>query len=168
MPSFVLQQVSSKFARSNAAATLEKPINLKYISKYLDETLFARLNSIAYKGLIHIWGAKYERYHQFQKMCACESLVFFRREKRIFAYGVIAEITINEALADSIWGRDNNNETWPLIFFLRRLVFRNSSAAEFNRIIGRKPNDNWQALFALALPESPAFTALLSETLYGD
>src|SRR6266550_3349279 len=98
MPSVVLQQVSSAFARKNAARTLEKPVGIRFIERYLDPALLTALRTIAPDGAIRIWGTKVERSHQFVKMPPRESFVLFRRSKYVFAHGVIAETTVNEAL----------------------------------------------------------------------
>jgi len=157
MPSVVLQQVSSPFARSNAAGTLEKDVAIKYLVKYLDPLTEASLESIAPDGLIRIWGAKAERAHQFAKMPPKNSFVLFRRGRFVYAHGVIAETTVNERLAESLWGKDTDGETWPLIFFLRKFtVFKKKKdAGRFNVILGRKSTDNWQGLTVVPVKDSP-------------
>lgn len=65
MATVALQQVSSKFARDNAARTLEKPVGLKYIKKALASDVMARLESECTDGKVFVWGAKLERIHQF-------------------------------------------------------------------------------------------------------
>jgi hypothetical protein len=85
MPSVVLQQVSSAFARDNAARTLEKPVAIRFIAKYLPSAQLESLRKIAPDGVIRIWGAKRERSHQFVKMPPRESFVLFRRSKYVFA-----------------------------------------------------------------------------------
>jgi hypothetical protein len=168
MPAFVLQQVSSKFARENAGRTLEKPVGIKYIEKYICPELTEKLKAAAPKGAIRIWGAKYERSHQFRKMPSNESIVLFRRGKQIFSYGVIIATTTNEKLAQSLWSRDSNGETWPLIFFLRRLVRFSKDASTMNLCMGRKPTDNWQGLTSILVPDSEQMRAFLSAELTGE
>lgn len=156
MPSVVLQQVSSPFARENAARTLEKDVALRFITKYLDQSTIHSIELLAPEGLIRIWGAKAERHHQFVKMPPRNSFVLFRRGKHVYAHGVIAETTESEPLAESLWGRDDDGETWPLIFFLKR--FRvlpvPKEATRFNEHLGRKRNDNWQGLTAVYVKDS--------------
>jgi hypothetical protein len=165
MPAFVLQQVSSPFARENAARTLEKPVGIKFISKYLDPPILETLRKVCPAGSVRIWGAKWERAHQFYKMPPQESIVLFRRGKRIFARGVIALATVNETLAESLWSRDQSGETWPLIFLLKRLAPMNESAEVLNPLLGRLPADNWQGLTALTVEDSPELQAFLADEL---
>lgn len=167
MPSVVLQQVSSPFARKNAGGTLEHDVALRFVEKYLDPSLLESLHRIAPDGRIRIWGAKLERSHQWVKMSPRESFVLFRRSRRVFAHAVIAETTYNEPLALSLWGRDTNGESWPFIFFLKRLVPVNKDAAVFNKILGRKPADNWQGMTAIYVKDSPALQAYFDREIHG-
>lgn len=160
MPTVVLQQVSSAFARRNAARTLEKPIGLKFIERYLEPEQRKRLEPLAVSGL-RVWGAKRERAHQFLKIVPRESLVLFRRGKNVFAIGVVAEVAINEKLAESLWSRDEDGETWPLIFFLRRVVPAQWAASEWNHILGRSAVDNWQGMAVEYVPDFPELERFL-------
>lgn len=87
MPSVVLQQVSNKFARDNASKTLDKPIALKYVEKYLPPEYFKKIESKCLDGKVYIWGAKAERVHQFGKMPHGQSLVLFRRNATVYKCG---------------------------------------------------------------------------------
>ena len=164
MATVVLQQVSSPFARKNAGGTLEKPVGLRFITKYLEPPLIESLQKIAPDGAIRIWGAKQERSHQFRKMPPLESFVFFRRGRRVFAHGLIAQTTVNESLAVSLWGRDGDGKTWPLIFFLRRVNFIDKDAARFNVLLGRKPTDNWQGMTAISVTDGRSLMRMLKES----
>ena len=155
MPSLVLQQVSSEFARKNARGTLEKPVGIKFLARYIEPELLSALQELSPDGTIRIWGAKAEREHQFVKMPARNSIVLFRRGKYIFAHGAIVETTVNEALAEKLWGRDTDGETWPLIFFLKRLVLIRIEAAQYNvKVLHGKPNDHWQGMRVLSLNDT--------------
>lgn len=169
MPFVVLQQVSSEFSRKNAAGTLDKPVAVRFLERYIDLDLASSLHREATDGGVRIWGAKWERSHQFSKMPPRESIVLFRRGKTVFAHGAIAETTINEPLAESLWGRDpTDGKTWPLIFFLRRLVLVNKDAAKLNLALQRKPNDNWQGLTSIYLDDSPKLQDYFSAELASD
>jgi hypothetical protein len=156
MPYVVLQQVSSPFARANAARTLDKPVGIRFIERHLQPDLISALNEASPDGTIRIWGAKSERSHQFEKMPPRDSMVLFRRGKIVFAHGAIAETTINEPLAQRLWGADpEDGETWPLVFFLKRLVPIRKDVARLNPALGRKPNDNWQGMVSLYMKDTP-------------
>jgi hypothetical protein len=154
MKTVALQQVSNKYARENAGRTLEKAIGLGFIKKYLPEPLFKELEVACPDGKIYVWGAKSERQHQTYKMLSRNSLVLFRRGPKIYKYGVVIGTTRNDALAESLWGRDADGEMWPNIFFFAHITDKNISAARINRALGRNVEDHWQGLVVLTLPDS--------------
>lgn len=119
MPTVALQQVTSRFARDNAGKTLEKPIALKFIKKYLAPEILTKLEAQCPEGKVFVWGAKLERSHQLQKMLPRRCLVLFRRGADIYKTGVILEWIVNLELAEFLWGFDTDGETWGLVYFLK-------------------------------------------------
>lgn len=154
MPSVVLQQASSKFARINAGKTLEKPIALKYVKKLLPSEDFEKPESVCTEGKIYVWGAKSERAHQFGKIPYRHSLVLFRRNKNVYKCGVLLKWVYNPELAEHLWGFDIDNQTWDLVFFFKEVKDFAIPASEINSLIERKPADNWQGLTAVISPKA--------------
>ncbi len=148
MPSVVLQQVSNEFARTNAGKTLEKPIALKFLQKYLLPEEFQKLEAECTEGKVYVWGSKSERVHQYGKIPFRQSLVLFRRNKAVYKCGVILSWIFNPALAEHLWGFDSDNKTWSLVYFMKDVKDLSIPASEINKLIGRKPTDNWQGLTA--------------------
>ena len=154
MATFALQQVSSKFARENAARTLEKPIGLKFVQKFLSPKLYAALESACPDGKVFIWGAKPEREHQMVKMPPRNCLVLFRRGKIVYKRGVIIETTTNHTLAENLWGFDVDGQTWSLVYFMRTVSEVKLPAEKANVLLGRSPKDNWLGLVAVPIKET--------------
>lgn len=146
MPNVVLQQVSSPFARSNAAKTLCKPIAVSYLERFVGKEQYAKLCEIFTTNRVYVWGAKLERGHQIEKMAPRQSMVIFRRGKRIFGVGVIGYLLVNDELAKYLWGTDDYDESWPIVYLLKEIRPISIDAQEVNGLIGRKPNDNWQGM----------------------
>ena len=167
MKSLALQQVSSKFARRNAARTLDKPIALKHIRSYLSPEILASLEAACREGFIYVWGAKEERHHQTYKMLGRDSWVLFRQERYIYKHAIMIERTSNEELAESLWGRDEDGEAWNEVFFFARVKDKRILASSFNKAIGRSENDNWQGLVVLPLKESEKLSAFFEKQLEG-
>lgn len=153
MPSVVLQQVSSKFARTNASKTLEKPIALKHLQKHLPPEEFQKIEAVCTEGKVYVWGSKSERVHQYGKIPFRQSLVLFRRNTAVYKCGVVLQWVFNQTLAEHLWGSDSDNQTWSLIYFLKDVKDISAPASEINKLIGRKPADNWQGLTAVTSPE---------------
>lgn len=76
MPYVVLQQVSSSYAKHNAAKTLDKPVALKYLKKYFSDEEYQKLCTNYKAGAAYLWGAKIERHHQIPKMIPRQTFVF--------------------------------------------------------------------------------------------
>ena len=146
MPYVVLQQVSSSYAKHNAAKTLDKPVALKYLEKYYGKEEWNKLKSSYESGVVYLWGAKFERHHQIHKMIPRQTLVLFRRGKTVFRCAVIQDLFVKQEMAENIWGVDSDGETWGIVFLMSETKQIKLSAEEVNSIIGRKPNDNWQGM----------------------
>src|SRR5262245_11836379 len=106
MPVVALAQTSGKFARRNARVTVEKPVALRYISKFLQPispALVAELDSKCPTGNVYIWGAKDERDRQFEKMFG-SCLVLFRKGPMIYKCAQITAWGYSIGLAEHLWG----------------------------------------------------------------
>jgi hypothetical protein len=154
MLSIALQQVSRKFARDNAARTLHKPTALKFVTKHVPATVAEQLQKACPAGFVYVWGAKTERSHQTVKMVVRDSLVLFRRGATIYKRGIVVETVTSEPLAESLWGRDEDGQTWPNVFFFTKITDMNRSAASFNKNCGRSEDDHWQGLVVLPIKET--------------
>lgn len=152
MASIVLQQVSSKYARDNEGRPLAKPVALKYL-RGLPEDQANKLEELFPAGRAYLWGSKFERVHQYGKMPPHNTLVLFRRGRVVYKCGVVLHWLWNEHLAENLWGRDDDGETWSLVFFLNRLHDISLEAATVNQLLGRKASDNWQGFTAVMSDE---------------
>ena len=154
MATVALQQVSSPFAQENAGRTLDKPIGLKFIARYLTIELLASLEASCLNGAVYVWGFKEERSHQTYKVVGKDSLFLFRKGPTVCKYGVVLEKTSNRALAESLWGVDDAGETWSTIYFFAGIHDKVIPAARINECLGRSAQDNWQGLVVLTMKNS--------------
>ena len=152
MATVALQQVTSAFAQANAAKTLEKPIHLRHIQRYLEPKNAQVLEAACSDGHVYVWGAKLERIHQVVKMLPRRCLVLFRRGNVVYKCGVITEFMVSPELAEHLWGYDTDGETWGLIYFLKDVKDISVPTIEINRLIGRAEADHWQGLVAVSPP----------------
>lgn len=161
IPTFALQQVTSKYARNNAAKTLEKPVGLNYVARYLDVRDADELRAKFPEGKLYVWGSKFERVHQYDRMVPGHCLVLFRRDAIVYKSGVVVKWLYRPALAEHLWGVDADDETWSLVFFLSNIKDRRIPAHEINNVIGRNPDDHWQGMVVISPPMSDAIVAFL-------
>jgi hypothetical protein len=149
-----LQQVSSRFAQENAGRTLDKPIGLKFIARYLPSDLLASLEASCSNGAIYVWGSKDERAHQTRKVVGRDSLFLFRLGPTVCKYGVVLEKTRNRELAEALWGVDAAGESWSTIYLFAAIHDKTVPAVRINDCLGRSAKDNWQGLVVLTVTES--------------
>jgi hypothetical protein len=165
MPTVALQQVTSAFARENAGKTLEKPVRLKYVEKFIEPAKFEVLRSACADGKVFVWGVKLERIHQFVKMLPRRCLVLFRRGNSVYKCGVITEFLVSIELAEYLWGNDIDGETWALVYFLKDVKDLSIPASEINPLVGRLKKDHWQGLAAVASPAADQVIAYVKGEL---
>ena len=146
MPYVVLQQVISTYAKHNAGRTLDKPVALMFLKDLFSTEDYEKYSSKYDSGYVYIWGAKLERQHQIMKMIPRQTLVMFRRGKKVFRCGVISDLLVNVELADRLWGTDTDGETWGIIFFMEKTKDVSILVKDINSVIGRSVNDNWQGM----------------------
>lgn len=151
-PTVALQQVTGRFARANAGKTLEKPVGLDYVTRHLEADDAAELKALCPEGKVYVWGSKFERVHQYGKMVPGHCLVLFRRGGSVYRGGVVVKWVWNVQLAERLWGRDNNDETWDLVYFLSNVQNLSIPAREINQLIGRRPEDHWQGFVVIPPP----------------
>jgi hypothetical protein len=147
VPNLILQQVSSPYAKSNRAKTLDKPVALKFLKKHLTEDKFNELVQNFPDGKAYFWGVKYERGHQIERMFG--ALVLFRQSRQVFRIAAVATLLVSDELAEFLWGRDRDGETWGIIYAMKDIRDVKLGADEINEAIGRKHSDNWQGMTAL-------------------
>lgn len=149
MPYVVLQQVSSTYAKHNAGRTLDKPIAFKYFKPYVNDEDYERYSQKYKDGVVYIWGAKLERQHQIMKMIPRQTLVLFRRGKRVFRCGVISDLLVDVEFGRALWGLDDDGETWGIIYLMEKTKDVSIPAEEINSLIGRSADDNWQGMTSI-------------------
>ena len=161
MPTFALQQISSAYAKENAGRTLDKPVAIKYLKRFLPEDIHAALLAACPSGGVYVWGAKSERSHQTYKIAPRDCLVLFRQGRRVVKYGAVIDSIYSRELAEYLWKLDTDGTAWEYVFFLARIHATNYSTDLLNPGLGRKPRDNWQGLTVLHVKDDPAFQELM-------
>lgn len=145
MINVALQQISSRFAQSNARKTLLKPIATDYLMPYIGEADFSELLSRSSGRGVYVWGSKSERVHQYHRMIKRRTLVLFRKGRKITLYGALDGWVYSPELGQKLWGRDDDGSSWDLVYYLAKVVPLDLAAAHVNRLLKRRDSDNWQA-----------------------
>jgi len=154
MAFLALQPASSKRARENELKTLRISKTIEEIKPYLTVEDMRLLRSEFPEGRVNIWGVKLERAGQWGKMLNGQTLVLFKRGRRVILRGVVVYKVMNEDLALHLWGPDDDGKPWTLIYFLKNLKKVDIPASEISRAAGRSLEDNWQAFTVIFPPEA--------------
>lgn len=165
MAAVALQPATSKFARINAAKTLEKPIKLQFVRRFLSEKDYQRLEQMHPDGMVHVWGVKLERVPQWEKMFLEKTLVLFRDGGQVYLRGVVTFTTFNEGLAEHLWGPDEYGDTWGLVYFLKSVKPIDVPASKVNEAAELEPSWNWQGFNVVLPPASTKVIELIKDVV---
>lgn len=160
-----LQPAGSVKARENAERTLFKPIKLDYLKQFLSAEDFARLEQIYPDRRVFVWGVKLERAHQWGKMIEEKTLVLFRQGDRVVRAAVVTHKVINDALANFLWGPDDDGQLWSLVYFIHEPIVVDIPASAVSKAAGLDPTWNWQGFVALFPPEADNVVQVVSSYL---
>lgn len=135
MTRIILQPCGNKDSRAHYADTIESPVELERVAEFLDAGTVDSLRSSVSEGTVATWGvtpgksggnvAKWERVDS-------GDIALFSREGQIFSAATVVMKIHNERLAEALWGRDSNDQTWEYIYFLAEVRPLSVSYADFN------------------------------------
>jgi hypothetical protein len=91
--------------------------------------------------------------------------MLFRRGRHVFKVGVVTLKVKNEALAEKLWGRDNDGQTWSLVYFLSKVHDVAIEAEVVNRALGYQPANHWQGLVVLDTDEVEKVIEMVKEVV---
>ena len=147
MSRIALQQITSHQAELNELSSLRIPIKKDYLESYLTDEEMQTIKNKYEAANISLWGAKYAKSDAWANMIDDSTLVLFRKSENVVLRGISTFKVYNEELAKSLWGIDSGDgETWPLIYFLKKLQKIDLKVAEVNSCLGYSSNYNWQGL----------------------
>jgi predicted HNH restriction endonuclease len=152
----ILQPSGSPSAQKHYLDTIQNPVDLDdhKISNLLGPTKNI-LSDIHQSPLLAFWGvvpgdSNNGKYKRMQR----GDLVLFAMNKMIVASGKVAHKFENDSLARHLWGTDDKNRTWSLMYSLTDIQDQWISYIEFNRAVGYKENNIIQGFTVLDLQKS--------------
>lgn len=156
----LLQPCGDSDAGKHFVDTIEHPVPISQILQHLSVEQRAALDPVLHsRGAIPVWGVtpgkdsvnvgKWERVDP-------GDTALFSREGHIFASASVAAKVRNESLAESLWDRNPDGETWECIYFLDEVKQLRIPYAAFNKAVGYKPNFVIQGFNVLSAERSRA------------
>lgn len=143
MQKIILQPTASKDAQEHYEKTIENTINLGDIETFLSEDEFNKLQSLYSNGEARIWGVQagnngfnVSRWNKIE----AGDITLFSAKKTIFSSATTVYKSHNEELANYLWGRDDEGNTWEYLYFINEVTHQNISYLQFNESVGYKDN----------------------------
>lgn len=157
MTQVILQPAGNDGARQHYVDTIENPVSIASIEKYLETEQRRNLELSFPTGLVYFWGltpgqsgvniGKWEKITQ-------GDVVLFARDKKIYSSGTVVNKFQNPELAKFLWGLDDKNQTWEYMYSVDEIKPVNISKVDFNKIVGYKENNQIQGVVVMDLEKS--------------
>ena len=116
----ILQPASGPDARRHYDHTIAHPVPLEDIAPVLAPSDLESLNPLCPGGTVAIWGVTPSKIGQWSKMGRGDT-VLFSRERQLFARAEVIYKCHNQSLAEFLWGRDEDGQTWEYLYFIDNL-----------------------------------------------
>lgn len=160
MTQVVLQPSANKDSREHYQDTIENPVDLRVHRDLLGEATFKHLASLFPTGVAAMWGVtpglNGANQRKWERMELGAS-VLFAAHGRVFGRGVVAARFKNHALAKKLWGVDARGDTWEYMYALDGVMSVDIKYADFNAVVGYKPNNVIQGFTVMDETRSAAF-----------
>ncbi|UEG48631.1 hypothetical protein LK994_08275 [Ferruginibacter lapsinanis] len=141
MSKIILQPSGNRDAREHYLDTIETPVPLTRIQPHITAEEFQNLSQIYPTGLCYVWGVtpggnNITKWDRIQR----GDVTLFSKEGAIYASGVTTFKLHSRNLASTLWGYNNNGETWEYVYFLEEIRNLNIPYIEFNTTVGYANN----------------------------
>ena len=139
MNHIILQPTGNKDAREHYNDTIENPVRIERIKKYVDTTIYENILELYPDGNIYIWGvtngANDANKHKWEKIKKGD-VTLFSQDGMIFRTAITTMAFHNKSLANYLWGVNDKGETWENIYLVDDIKALNISYKQFNKIVG--------------------------------
>jgi hypothetical protein len=144
MNKIILQPAGDGDASQHYVDTIENPVDISRIKRFIREDEYNILAKYYRDGKIPVWGVtpgkddvNYRKWGRIER----GDTALFSRQGRIFASAVVTLTTHSKELALDLWNQNSEGETWEYVYFLDEVKNQNIPYAEFNRVAQYEPNN---------------------------
>lgn len=156
----ILQPAGNQGGREHYVDTIEKLVKIDDYQSYVDPRVFRALKEAHPSGEAGMWGVVSGKgdvnKHKWDRI-SIGDLVLFAADKKIKSSGIISQKFTSERLANLLWGKNSDGETWKFMYSLDEIKSLNISYEEFNDVVGYKSNNIIQGFTVLDEAKSSAF-----------
>jgi len=131
--------MSNKAARKHYSDTIEKPVQIDIIKKFVDPVIFHKIQDLYPDGNVYVWGvtngSKNVNKHKWEKMKQGD-VTLFSKDGILFRTAVTTISFTNKALAEELWQVNDVGETWENIYLVDEIQALNLTCKQLNKIVG--------------------------------
>lgn len=167
MGQLILQPCGNKDAREHYQGTMANPVPEDTLSRFLDTDQMKVIRSIYGARSIPTWGVvpggRNVNAKAWRRVMP-GAVAVFSKDGGIFASGLVAFKVHARDLANELWGKDANGNTWEYVYFLDGIKSRSIPYIVLNQALGYADNFVIQGFRVLDDPvKHNAVVALLGE-----
>lgn len=160
MNSLILQPAGNKVAYKHYLDTILKPVPQEKFSRFIEPSIMTRIKEYYGNNPVPIWGVTPGKTNsnvvKWEKVQPGD-ITIFSKNKSIFSSGVVTLKFRSSKLAQSLWGKTEDGETWEYIYLLDDIRNLHINYVDFNKLVGYKENYIIQGFNVLAEEKSSAF-----------
>ncbi len=164
MTKVVLQPCGKGLPAKHYAETVEKPVSLSKMAPFLSTDDLEDLRKTFPAGSAATWGVtpgkKSVSKNKWDRMNPGD-VALFSRESRIFSAGTVRKKIHNAKLSRSLWGENEDGETWEYMYFLSDIHPVDVPYKKFNEAAGYAKNNVIQGFDVLPEEKSSGVLSLL-------
>lgn len=157
-----LQPSGNAASRAHYVDTIESPVPQATLARFLTAQQMAKVRAIYGDRPVPTWGVTPgQKDINVGKWTRLEvgSVTLFAAEGHVFASGVVTMKFHNKELAETLWGHQEDGQTWEYMYFLDEIYQHRIPYAELNAVAGYQPNYVIQGFNVLSPEKSAAILA---------
>jgi len=161
--SVLIQPAASPEAAAHFASTVAQTVDFKD-SDLISPEVKAELRMAHADGAASMWGltpGKNNTNRKKWKQISVGDLALFTGGGRVHAIAKVSATFESTELAEELWGRNGDGETWQYMYTLRDVRPLDIPYDEFNRIIGDNPKNVHRSFRILNEEQSQRFTSFI-------
>jgi hypothetical protein len=165
-----IQPAGNTDSREHYSDTVEKPVNISEYEQILGLDL-EQLLKVSKNGSTALWGVtpgknnvNVSKYKKLSK----GDVVIFTRDKTAYASAKITYLFRNKLMAEKLWGKDKNRQTWEYMYALDGIEKINFTYTQLQKAIGSSSGDNFMGFRVLNRQKSNGALELLGKPVQED
>src|SRR5205823_12342516 len=160
----LFQPAGNPGSRDHYRDTIERPVPIDHLRQFLDEQTLTSVREAVDGDAVATWGVTPGRTgvneRKWDRIAAGDIAVFLR-DSRAYSSGIVVLKTRNARLAEDLWGKDEQGQTWECMYFLKDVQPSEVSYSDLNFTAQFDAGNPFQGFNILTAERAPEVLALL-------